>query len=414
MNERDGQAGGGARAQEDIPQGGIPATGRRGGVRGPLLGEFQPPYRRRSGQVAAVLMYDNGGHSVLWPTGREDHRRPWLRQPYALYEVALGRHVTRFDLQLPAAGDAEFFRTEAGVHWQVEDPVVVVRQQVWDVAELLRDELLDRLRYVSRQFRLTQAQRADDAVRAELNSEHVRLGSDLGLRAKVHVRIDLSERVVERVREGTGLDHQLDLSEKEHALNRRKEQQQSELIREHARALEDLLARGDEGKIAYFMARDPENALQIEQHFARERRQDKADQLGFLTRLIDAGQIERHEIREGMYEALRYLQQSGRSIGRTVSAALPEAPQPREGLEAGSLARRRRPFWEDDEDDDVPELEDARADAEVDEPPVDEPPVHEPTSVESSGERANRARKAEEFARHRDRASDRFDDWGDS
>jgi hypothetical protein len=409
MNERDRQAGWGARAQEDTQPGGIPGTGQRGGVRGPLLGEYQPPYRRRSGQVAAVLMYDNGGHSVLWPSGREDHKRPWLRQPYAVYEVALGRHVTRFDLQLPAAGDAEFFQAEAGVHWQVEDPVAVVHQQVRDVAELLRDELLDRLRYVSRQFRLTHAQRADEAVRAELNSEQLQLGADLGLRAKVHVRIDLSERVVERVREGTGLDHQLDLSEKEHALHRRKEQQQSELIREHARAFEDLLARGDASRIAYFMARDPENALQIEQHFARERRQDKADQLGFLTRLIDAGQIERHEIREGMYEALRYLQQSGRSIGRTVSEALPEGTQPREGPEAGSSARRRRPFWEDEEADGVPELEDAHADGEA-----GEPPVHEPTSVESSGERAKRTRKAEESAPRRNRASDQFDDWGDS
>lgn len=395
-----------ARAEGEDIQG----YGQPGALRGPLLRQCPPPYRRDGGHVAVVQMYDNGGHTVLWPDRpREDNNKPWVRQPMSVYEVALGRHVTRFELPLPAAGDAEFFKAEAAVRWQVEDPVLVVRQQVRDVAELVRDDLVDRLRYVSRRFRLTEAQLADEAVQAGLDSERFELGSDLGLRTKVHVRIDLSERVVERVREGTGLDHQLTLAEKEHALNRRKEQQQSELVRERARAFEDLLARGDEGKIAYFMAKDPEKAFQIEQHFARERRQDEADQLGFLTRLIDAGLIERHDVREGMYEALQYLKQSGRSISRTVGTALPEKPQSREELEAGSSAGRRRPFWEEDENDDVPKLEGAHADGEL-----DEPPMHEPTSVESSGERAQRAREADEFASRRGRASDRFDDWGDS
>lgn len=447
MNEQGGNGGWGAAPQGDIQQGDVQrrdvqGAGGPGALPGPLLWNCDPPYRKSSGHVAVVLTYDNGGHTVLWPDRpRDRHNKPWLRQPRSVYGVALGRHVTRFELTLPTAGDAEYFQAGASVHWEVVDPVLVVRQQVWNVAQLVHDDLVEQLRYVSRRFRLTEAQRADEAVRAELDTARFELGSDLGLRTKVHVRIDLSERVVERIREGTGLDHQLDLTEKEHALNRRREQQQSELVRERARAFEDLLARGDEGRIAYFMAKDPEKAFQIEQHFAQERRQDEADRLGFLTRLIDAGLIERHDIREGVYEALQFLQQSGRSIGRTVSAALPQEPRARAELDPASTPRRRRPFWEEDGDDDAPGLEAASDERELDgdgeldggegsdvrrdERRDERPDVREPSSVESAEERAERTRDAErargadDFAddfgapRRGGRASDRFDDWGD-
>ncbi|MGW8375250.1 hypothetical protein [Streptomyces sp. ODS28] len=435
-----------ARAQGDTP--GAAEGGRC--LRGPLLRELRPPYQRRSGQIAAVLMYHNGGHSVLWPDAREDHRRPWMRSPYTVFEIALGRNVTRFDLALPARGDAEFFQAAASVQWKVEDPVEVVRSQVWDVAELLRDELLDQLREVSRRFRLTEAQRADEAVRTELNSGSFALGSELGLSARVHVFIDLSERVMERIREGTGLEHRLDLAEKEHALTFRQEQHASLLVRERARSFESVLLGGDETKIAHFMARDPGRALEIQQLFARERRQGEADWLEFIGKLIEGGQLERHDIGEHMYEVLQHLRErSSRVVGGTADMALSEKPERRGEVGRAQLGRaesdggagpgRRRPFWEEDDGDAAlpgPDASEgaaargsaARADGELDlpsvhEPLVRDPLVREPTRVESSGERDERRERgqgagpsdAPGTSRSRTgRASDRFDDWGDS
>ena len=396
--------------------GGVQERAREGGQgpRGPMLRETRPPYQRYSGAVAAVLLYENGGHSVIWPHTREDHRKPWLRAPYTVFEIALGRNVTRFDLELPARGDSEFFRARASVHWKVEEPVEVVRNQVWDVADLLRDELLDRLREVSRRFRLTEAQRADEAVRAELDSGRSDLGRDLGLSTRVHVFIDLSTRVMEQVREGAVLDHRLELAEKEHALHRRKEQHESQLVLERARSFEAVLQGGDEARIAHFMARDPARALDIEKLFAHERRQGQADWLEFIGKLIDGGQLERHDIGEHMYEVLEHLRdRSSGVVGGTMGMAFPEARhRPPEALESGP--GKRRPFWEEDEGD---------------------PAVREPTRVESSEEIAERAHPAGEFGPEpfapeaagretfepgapgpapRSRASDRFDDWGDS
>lgn len=400
------------RTPDDGPGADTQGYGQPNALRGPLLRQCPQPYERTGGHVAVVQMYGNGGYTVQrHDRPREDHDKPLLRRATSVYEVALGRHVTRFKLSLPAAGDAEFFRADAAVRWEVEDPVLIVHRQVWDVAELLQDDLVDHLRYVSRRFRLTEAQAAEETLQSELESGRFALGSDLGLRTKVHVRIDLSRRVGERISAGSHMDLQLALTDKEHALNRRREQQQSELVRERARDFESLLARGDESRIAYFMAREPGKALQIEQHFARERRQDEADRVGFLNRLIDAGLIERHDIREGVYEALQYLQQSGRSLGRTVSAALPGQPQHQGELDPASPPARRRPFWEEKDEGDTTALEAAPAEGETD----GHPDVHEPSSVESAEERAERTRVADDFTapRRPGRASDRFDDWGD-
>ncbi|WP_314174758.1 hypothetical protein [Streptomyces winkii] len=400
---------------------GVQGYGGPGPVRGPLLRQCPLPYRRHgSGHVAAVQMYDNGGHTVLWPDRpREDVNRPWLRQPVRVFEVALGRHVARFGLPLPAAGDAEFFQAEAAVHWQVEDPVLVVRHQVWDVAELVHDDLVDQLRYVSRRFRLNEAQLADEAVRAELDSERFGLGSDLGLRTKVHARIDLSERVVERVREGTGLDHELDLTERQHRIDRRKQQHRGELVQARARELQAAMADGDDAKIAHFMALEPGSELDIARLFARESQQYKADRLAFLTKMLDTGVVERHQVSELTSEALKALkEQSGRVLGESVGRALPQETDYRRELDAGSLPRRRRPFWETGGDDDTgrdddtgPELEEAPGEGDSAGPSG----VHEPSSVESAEERAERTRGADDLAapRRRGRASDRFDDWGD-
>lgn len=399
-------------------------------VKGPLVRECPAPYRRRSGQVAAVLLYRNGGYSVWWPHRRDDFDKPWFGGPYTVFEVLLGRNVTAFELELPTAGDTEFFRTTARVHWEVADPYAVVRNRVWDAAELLHDELYEHLRGVSRRFRIAEAQRADEEVRAELASGRVALGADLGLRTRVHVFIDLSDRVREQVREGTGLDHQLQLVDKEHALEQRREYHQRRLVQDRARELEEVLRRGDEAEIAHHMARDPDRALEIRQLFRQEERQGQADRLALLTKMIDSGLVERHDIGEQMYEALCFLRnQSGRVLEAAVDQASAERRPPR-ALERGAFpsgSGRRRPFWEDDEDDGGDLDEDDGGDGEdrggdsgqrapveswgglpPDETGTDGQPVHRPTRVESATERAE-----EERRRRHGRPSDRFDDWDD-
>ncbi|WP_051764832.1 hypothetical protein [Streptomyces sp. NRRL F-5135] len=314
---------------------------------GPLVRERRPPYRRESGQIAAVLLYSNGGHSVVWPDRREDHDRPMLRPPYTVFEVLLGRNVTVFDLALPAAGDAQFFDTRVEAHWEVEDPVEVVRKGVWDVSELLYGELLQELRQVSRRFRLTEAQRADEAIQDELRGGRIDLGRDLGLRLRIHVFVDLSDTVRRRKSEVEEIDLDMTRDEAQAEADRRREAAERRLVRERAAELEAVLRRGEEAEIISLMAKNPEKEWEIRQAIREERRQGQADFLNLFNRLLDTGHLERHDIGDQMYDMLQYLRESGRAvIGGVSDRLLTERPSRRE-LEAATRDR-----WRDGRDDD--------------------------------------------------------------
>ncbi|SOD63239.1 hypothetical protein SAMN06297387_109182 [Streptomyces zhaozhouensis] len=312
---------------------------------GPLLRECRVPYRQTSGQVIAVLRYRNGGHSVWWPDRHEDHAKPLLRGPYTVFEVATGRHVSRFDLTLPAAGDSEFFEAEAAVHWEVRDPHLVVERQVWNVADLLADELQEHLRGISRRFELTQAERVDRAVRDELLSGRIAFGDELGLRAKVHIFVDLSYRAVDQRRQHSELEQEMRVSH-------RREEWESRRIASRAREFEQMLQRGDIAQIAWFMASEPGRELEIRNLIRQERREDHQVSIELFSRMLDSGHLERHDIGEHMYEVIQYLRdRSDDVVGNTMDRVLTARGGRRELGRGEGGSGRRRPFWEDGDGD---------------------------------------------------------------
>ncbi|MFC9701880.1 hypothetical protein ACFTWD_14380 [Streptomyces sp. NPDC056943] len=329
------------------------ASGR---PRGPLLGEYAPPYRHRSGRVAAVLLYRNGGHRVVWPDRVEDVNKPLLGSPYTVFEVLLGRNLTEFRLQLPAAGDGVFFEAVAKVHWMVTDPYLVVQEQVEDVAELLHDELLDRLRRLSRRFRITEAQRVDEAVHEELSAGRLVLGRDIGLRTRVHVFIDLDDSVKAEVyrRDRVGVTMEADAREAE--AERLKDAADRTLIAERAREMEALFLRGDLAQIAHHMAMHPDKQWDMRMQLQRERREGQEDYLAVFNRLLDTGVLERHDIGEQMYQVLMYLRtQTSNVVGNITDHVLNPAggsggSRPRRALEEGT-PEPVRPDWGDEHGD---------------------------------------------------------------
>ncbi|CAL9572812.1 hypothetical protein [Streptomyces sp. enrichment culture] len=375
--------------------------------RGPLLRECRPPYKRTSGRVAAVLLYRNGGHRVESPDRTEDFRKPRFGSPYTVFEVLLGRNVTEFDLELPAAGDGVSFRAKASVQWEVDDPHLVVTRQVWDAAELLRDDLLDGLRAISRRFGITEAQRADEAVRDELAAGRLQLGRDLGLSTRVHVFFDLDRDVkgqlaeADRTLVGMGVDRRV--AERE----RRKEAYDRRLLAERARELQAMLQQGEAAQIAYHMAANPDKQWEIRRQLLAEEREGKADFLAVLHRLIDTGVIERHDLDQMTYQVLEHLRSSsGGVLGGVADRVLDLPPAPRPpALTDGGTPRRPAaaqpaepvsPPWEDE-----PAARAALAD--------DDDPhrVHEPTHVQSAGER-ERERERERRRDGAPRTGDRY------
>ncbi|MFF5789916.1 hypothetical protein ACFY8P_33695 [Streptomyces sp. NPDC012693] len=373
-----------------------------GRPRGPLIGEYAPPYRRRSGRIAAVLLYRNGGHRVVWPDRTEDVNKPLFGSPYTVFEVRLGRNVTEFRLQLPAAGDGVFFEAVAKVQWVVTDPHLVVREQVEDVAELLHDELLDGLRRLSRRFRITEAQRADEAVREELSAGRLSFGRDIGLRTRVLVFIDLDDSVKAEVSRRDRVGVTMEADERVAEAERRREAADRALVADRAREMEALFRRGDLAQIAHHMAMHPDKQWEIRTQLQRERREGQEDYLAVFNRLLDTGVLERHDIGEQMYQVLMYLRtQTGTVLGGITDRVLNpsgDAPRRRLALE-DALPEPNRPDWDDEHADAPPD-----------------PRVYEPTRVESGSERERgrgRERGRDGDDRGRGRARDRYDDGRD-
>ncbi|WP_187645706.1 hypothetical protein [Streptomyces sp. TRM49041] len=387
------------------PHGGAPHDGTPQDSRppGPLLHEVSPPYKRRSGRIAAVMLYRNGGHRVMWPDRKEDHGTPVFGGPYTVFEVLLGRNVTEFSLELPASGDGVFFQARAAVQWEVDDPHLVVTRQVWDVAELLRDDLLDGLRAVSRRFGITEAQRADEAVRDELAAGRLQLGRDLGLRTRVLVFFDLDTAVQDQLAEadrtlvGMGVDRRV--AERE----RRKEAYDRQLVADRAREMQVMLQQGEIAQIAHHMAANPDKQWEIRRQLRAEEREGKADFLAVLHRLIDTGVIERHDLDQMTYQVLEHLRSSsGGVLGGVADRVLDvPGPQPRALTDGTPRGEPVRPPWEE-------EPADGRA---ADAGP-DGNRVHEPTRVQSARERDRERERERGRGRDGDGGAPGWDDDG--
>ncbi|MER7621661.1 hypothetical protein [Streptomyces sp. NPDC126503] len=379
--------------------------------RGPLLRESPPPYQRKGG-IAAVLLYRNGGHRIVWPDRNEDVDKPLFGSPYTVFEVRLGTHVTAFRLDLPAAGDGVFFEAVAKVHWTVTDPRLVVREQVWDVAELLHDELLDALRRITRRFGITEAQRADEAVRHALDTGSLGLGRSIGLRTRVYVFIDLDATVKAEVSRRDTLGVTMEADERLAEAERRRDAAEWARIADRVRAVEALLRSGDLARIAHHVARYADKRaeirlrLQQERRDGREGREDHQDVTAVLDRLLVTGVLGREDIGDHLYQVLMYLRTLGGAEAAGASGPCDDAPRARPALEEAGP----RP---DPGGGDAGEGRAAHG-GHRDAPRA--PRVHEPTRVESAAERRERegegrggggGDRSRERERERDRGRDR-------
>ncbi|MER8043755.1 hypothetical protein [Streptomyces sp. NPDC094032] len=358
------------------------------GPLGPLIREIAPPYRRTSGLIAAVLLYRNGGHRIVWPDRHEDNDKPLLRSPYTVFEVQLGQNVTEFTLKLPAAGDGASFNARVRVKWTVEDPYRVVKEQVWNVAELLHDDLLDGLRSLSRRFRLTEAQRADEAVRDELSTGRLVLGREIGLRTQVYVFFDLDEQVRKEVARADKVEVTSRADAREAEAELRKEEWERKRIAARAEDLEAMFRRGDLAQIAHHMAKNPDHEWEIRSQLQREKREGQADLLAVFNRLLDSGVLERHEVDEQAYQILQHLRSSTGTILGGVADRVLESTRSsdRRALERAA-PEPSAPNWDDEETPDSPP----------------DPRVYEPTRVQASFEREPERERDEERGRDRDR-----------
>ncbi|GAA2453464.1 hypothetical protein [Streptomyces glaucus] len=258
---------------------------------GPFLRERPPAggFRHTSARTASVLFYRNGGYSVVTVSGVQHVGRRALARPHTVCEIALGTFVTTLRMELPAAGGTTFFKAEVDIHWTVTDPHLAAVEVVTDVAQRLTAPVLERLREVTSNYPVTEAERADRAVtQACAGGRWDDLGADLGLRVRLYVRLRVDDRTIKH----------MDGIRDAHA--------SAELTRVRQSSFRDMLRGGDLEQLSFMLAADPEGARDFLEKIRQEGRQDEKDRIDRLFAMVASGHIHSNDVET---QALNLLNQ---------------------------------------------------------------------------------------------------------
>lgn len=294
---------------------------------GPFLREYAPtgPFRRSGARTTSVLFYRRG-YSVAGVSGIDHYDKPPLARPHTICEIATGTFVTTLKMELPATGGATFFKAEVDIHWTVEDPHRVAVEVVTDIAQRLTAPTLERLREISAQFPVHQAEQANTAItRHCVSGRWNDLGADVGLRVRLYVRLRVDDRTIghtERVRSQRG---------------------DTELARMRQEEYLKMLRGGDLAQLSHMLAADPAAANNFLEKIRQEGRQDEKERVDRLFSMVADGQIHSNEMES---QALSYLNKRHLSIqGPIGTRAARRAPQELEPAREEPFA----PGWVADE-----------------------------------------------------------------
>ncbi|MFD5860791.1 hypothetical protein [Streptomyces chartreusis] len=297
---------------------------------GPFVRDFNPltdGYPRVSPRSAVVQFYRNGGYTVKRASGVQHVDKPMLARPHSICEIALGTYVTPLQMELPAAGGTTFFKAEVDIEWAVTDPHLAALAVVTDVANRLTSPVLERLREVTTTYRVTEAEQANRAITRECaGGRWADLGSELGLRVRLYVRLRVDDRTIE------------------HADEERDAHAQAKVIRLRQESYRRMLQGGELEQLSFMLAADPEGAKDFLEKIRQEGRQDEKDRVARLFAMAQRGELATVDVET---QVLNLLNQGD---GRPVVGPIGTVParRPRE-LEASAGDRPFNPDWASDE-----------------------------------------------------------------
>ncbi|MFF9602054.1 hypothetical protein ACF1GY_07205 [Streptomyces sp. NPDC014684] len=243
---------------------------------GPFLREYAPlgAFPVASAQKACVLFYRNGGHSVITVAGVRHVDKRALARPYNVCEIAQGTHVSPLQLELPAAGGTSFFKAEVDIEWEVTDPYLAAVQVVTDVAARLTSPVLERLREITLTYRVTDAEQANRVITREcVGGRWSDLGSELGLRVRLYVRLGVDDEAIEYARQ------------------RRGAQADAEVTRVRQESFRRMLQGGELEQLSFMLAADPEGAKDFLEKIRQEGRQDERERVDRLYTMALRGEL---------------------------------------------------------------------------------------------------------------------------
>lgn len=326
---------------------------------GPFLKEYTPMgIPPVSAQKASVVFYRNGGYSVVTVSGVRHVDKRALARPYTVCEIAQGTYVSTLQLELPAAGGTSFFKAEVDIEWEVTDPHLAAVQVVTDVAKRLTSPVLERLREVTLTYRVTDAEQANRVITREcVGGRWSDLGSDLGLRVRLYVRLGVDDEAIG------------------YAKKQREVRADAEVTKVRQDAFRRMLQGGELEQLSFMLAADPEGAKDFLEKIRQEGRQDERERVERLYDMALRGELNSVDVET---QVLNLLNRDNRGLSGPIGR-VPARREPRQ-LEP-SADDSFHPDWVSDE---PPRRQPYRADSSREEPrrrdrhPGDDPEADEP------------------------------------
>ncbi|MFJ3303582.1 PE-PGRS family protein [Streptomyces sp. NPDC086549] len=300
------------------------------------ISRFDYTARRVVGAIDHALVFatTGGEYDVYIPPHRPSRTDAATRRYTSVYEVDMGSHPVRLELELPSDDDAFAFGATADLTWRVRDPEAYVRSGERDVPTRLTRELQQLARPVSRRFPIEESPSAEVEVQQAVETGAFAAGIGLEVTCMVRLRLD-DEAIAHRQRRRT-LRYESEMLDPEHEFRLRQAQQQYELEALQQRQQQQLIAEkinfyqyhlqyGGVGAWALHLAAHPEDTRLVIDNIHQ-------DQLTFIKaqlELIGGDELEDYQKAESLKQVRQEIDAiiRMRGAGPGAAGALPAAPQ---------------------------------------------------------------------------------------
>ncbi|MFE4828964.1 PE-PGRS family protein [Streptomyces sp. NPDC056672] len=176
---------------------------------------------------ALVFVTAKGAYDTYLPPHRPSRSDAATRWYTSVYEVDMGNHPVRLELELPSDDDAFSFGATADLTWRVSDPARYVASGERDVPTRLDREFHQFTRPVSRGFSIEKSRDAEIAVQQAL--EDGGFAADVGLQVTCTVRLRLDDEAIAHRRRRRSLEYERDMLAPEHEFQLQQARQAHEL-----------------------------------------------------------------------------------------------------------------------------------------------------------------------------------------
>lgn len=266
--------------------------------------------------VSLVVSSDKGDVLALMPGQRLTAGDIAWKKYTHYYKVDIGTHNLEFQTKVPCNKDAFNFEAKLQVVYQVDDPTLIVKNNTRDVLTILKPEIENRMRTISRRYNAEQSEEAEQEINKSLG-KGVRIG---GIFAKQIIsNLELEPTAREHLRTLQNTKNEIARKEAEHELQITISKHEFEIKKLKMDFYAPLIKKGQWNLLALQLAEHPDDVAAIASMINQHQQAELDKQLKMLKIMLEEDVVEGFQVEE---VGKRVLQRLVDSLGPITSKAL--------------------------------------------------------------------------------------------